>query len=80
MQKLCDKAKPNAIIPLTKNEMRLYISNDFQILHLDEEAKSVIEIDPSRSYVFMIDPCRQSLDDTAALIDKLSLNAGIIRC
>jgi len=78
MLKLSDRAKPGAIIPLTTEEMTLYRSEDFQILTLNEDQSKIIPIIPEASYLFLLDPSKDSIDDALQAIDDLQIDARII--
>jgi hypothetical protein len=76
--------RDGSIISVDQDEMDLLNSPEyFKVVHLDSEPGSgplsVAEIDSHKKYVFMCDPRSVNIEDVMTAINRLNLNASIIR-
>jgi len=81
IDKLSGKKKDGEIIPLTSDEMSLYNSDSFQAISSSSEQQKIFQLntDSHNAYVFYLDETEDNIDDALATIDRLSLNASIVR-
>ena len=79
MQKLSGEKKPGQIVPLSKGEMDLYRSDRFRHVLMDKEKSMAFEVNPDKSYVFVVNEYKTVLDDVIRTIERLGLNASIVR-
>jgi uncharacterized protein YjlB len=81
MEKLAIRAGDGAIIPLTDGEMKLYRSDDFQVLSLGCEDKDVqiTKLEPDGRYIAVCKAGKVNMTDLINAKDVLSIPMGIVR-
>ena len=81
MMKLAEKAKPDAIIPLTSGEMGLYESPDFKHIITDTNNSpiDISEIKKGGSYVAVVKVGMVNIDDLLEMATILKVNLSIVR-
>jgi hypothetical protein len=78
--KFSEKAKPGAIIPLTKEEFEAY--KDFQIVSTKDSESSLIEMKPNTSYLMTVNSDKTCIDDCVRFVkaaSKINSTISIVR-
>ena len=80
MKKLVN-VKDGGIIPLKDGEMELYLSPDFQHIHLGAETGESMfaKLDPGSRYVAMVDPSKVNFMDVESISRRLGIEVAVVR-
>ena len=79
MHKLSGEKRQGQMIPLSKTEMDLYNSDRFKHIHTSQDKSMVIELNPGKRYMFLVDESKTVIDDVIAMREHMRLDAGIVR-